>query len=66
MARYNRGAFQYPPMTENPENPENPSPHIIQERVKHDPAIGASGRLAVIPDSVGFVILLGLATLLLL
>lgn len=63
MARYNRGAFHYPPMTENP---ENPSPHIIQERVKHDPAIGASGRLAVIPDSVGFVILLGLATLLLL
>ncbi|MGJ0560823.1 hypothetical protein [Methylocystis sp.] len=62
MARYNRGAFQYPPMTENP---ENPSQHIIQERVKHDPAIGASGRLAVIPDSVDFVILLGLATLLL-
>ncbi|WP_296895057.1 hypothetical protein [Thiobacillus sp.] len=48
------------------ENPENPSPHISQERVKHDPAIGASVRLAVIPDSMGFVILLGLATLLLL
>jgi hypothetical protein len=46
-------------------NPENPSPHISQERVKHNPAIGASVRPVVIPDSMGFFILHGLATLLL-
>jgi len=47
------------------ENPENPLPHISQERVKRDPAIGASVRPAVIPDSMSFFILHGLATLLL-
>ena len=46
------------------ENPENPSQDLIQERVKRDPAIGASARLTALPDSTGCFTLPGLATLL--
>lgn len=42
--------------------PENPPQDVIQERVKRGPAIGASARLAAIADSMGFFIVLGLAT----
>ena len=47
------------------ENPENPSQDLIQERVKREPAIGASGLLTALPDSTGFRTFPGLATLLL-
>ena len=45
--------------------PENPSQDLIPERVKRDPAIGASILLTAIPGSRGLLIFPGFATLLL-
>jgi len=46
------------------ETPENPSQDLIQERVKREPAIGASVLLTAIPDSTGIFTFPGLAILL--
>ena len=61
-ARYNSGAFHSRPMTHQL---KNLSQDIIPEHVKRDPALGSPVPFSLATDSMGFLIFLGLATVLL-